>query len=745
MRVLLLIVPLLMNVLFCKAQNDTLSNTSSTILEAHIKKTIDSSNVYYSKGNYAKSLESNIKLLKLAKKTNNPRHINKAYRFLAYDFLVLNDTLLARENFENAKKYAEIFNDDSTLGLSFMDLANYHSNADLNYNKALRYHDLSINKFIKTKDSVELAKAYYNGTITAFAAEKYEKAKVYLSALSQPEFEKYRPAYFSASAHGFWARYYNLQKKFRKAEMEARKALKLVDGTEYIIEKADAYLELAISLKGQKKYKAAYNTRLLYEKYNIESLTMRQNGESQAALAKLKVAQYQEEIEDQKEKTLLQAQIAENKNDLNKFLILVCIAGLLLFIALLTAFIKRRDLNIALSKKNEEYLEAKRKSDHLAKAKNKFFSTVSHELRTPLYGVIGLSTILLEDPNLKNHEKDLKSLKFSADYLLALINDVLQINKIDSKNLDNDESQFNVREFIQSIAATFEYMRLQNKNKIAIHIDEKIPEYLNGNVVRLSQILMNLVGNALKFTENGTVTISLSLVGEVEDKTYTLKFIIEDTGIGIPKDKQAAIFDEFTQVESLNYTYQGTGLGLPIVKKLLHASDSEIHLESEMGIGTTLTFNLTFQKAENILKNAPTPVLNQKLLNGKKILVAEDNRINQIVTKKILEKKGVECTIAENGKEALNFVKENTYDLLLMDLNMPIMDGFEATLEIRKFNTMLPIVALTAVEIEEVRNEIYLAGMDDIIVKPYDDTKFTLKILENTGKPRIPKAKRKVS
>lgn len=713
------------------SQQDTLKDTKNSILIELIEQTIDSSTVYYNNGIFTKSLMSNIKLLDLAKQSKNPRYLSKAHRFLAYDFLVVGDTLLARENLENSRKYAEIFNDDLTVGLSYMDLANYHSRSDLDYKKALKYHEISINKIRKSKDSSELAKAYYNTIITAFYSEQYDIGTKYLKILGNPKFENFKPDYFQLAEKTYWATYYNETEQYLKAETIARETLILTEKDGTPAEKYDAYEQLAVSFYGQKRYQEAYDYRLTSELFFDESQSLLYDEQSQAALAKLKVEQYKNQIKDQKEKTALQSEIAKNKNDLNDFLILVCLGGLLLFIALYVAYLKRRDLNLALRKKNEEYLQAKEKSELLAKAKSKFFSTVSHELRTPLYGVIGLSSILLEDPKLKSHEKDLKSLKFSADYLLALINDVLQINKIDSNNLENELSQFNIREFIQSITATFEYMRLQNKNEIIVNIDSEIPSHLQGNVVRLSQILMNLVGNALKFTENGTITISLSLEEQNEDSNHHILFSISDTGIGIPKDKQATIFDEFTQVESLNYVYQGTGLGLPIVKKLLQASNSNLSLESELGKGTKVSFDLNFKEVTKHINTVSKPLLNESLLKDKKILVAEDNRINQIVTKKILEKKGVICTIAENGEEAVNLIKNNSYDLILMDLNMPLMNGFEATIEIRKFDTTIPIIALTAVEVEEVRNEIYTTGMDDIIVKPYDDSQFTRIILEN--------------
>ena len=273
-------------------------------------------------------------------------------------------------------------------------------------------------------------------------------------------------------------------------------------------------------------------------------------------------------------------------------------------------------------------------------------------------------------------------------------------------------------------------MRIQNKNRIHIHISEGIPKFIHGNSVRLSQILMNLIGNACKFTEDGDIYIIAETIATTNSNT-TIKFYIKDTGIGIPKNKLERIFEEFSQADSIDYKYQGTGLGLPIVKKLLGLSNSKIEVESDSGKGSMFSFSLTFELTEQIEKKKDNPLMDTKDLNGKKILIVEDNRINQMVTKKILQKSNTICSIAENGEEAVAMVKEEDYDLILMDINMPKKNGMEATAEIRQFNTVVPILALTAVEVEEMRQMIYESGMNDIVVKPYDINKFTQTLLKN--------------
>jgi CheY-like chemotaxis protein len=327
-------------------------------------------------------------------------------------------------------------------------------------------------------------------------------------------------------------------------------------------------------------------------------------------------------------------------------------------------------------------------------------------------------------------------LKFSADYLLALINDVLQINKIDSENLDHELTSFDIRELVGTISSSFEYMRIQNNNSIHIEISNKIPQLIKGNSIRLSQILMNLIGNACKFTENGNVYIIAEETFKDND-IIKVRFSIKDNGIGIAKEQQNIIFEEFSQLESNNYSYEGTGLGLPIVKKLLSASNSQIELESEQGKGSIFSFEIDFELVEHMINPVEPIELDTEILLGKKVLIVEDNRINQIVTKKILEKNDIRCTVVENGEKAVKIVKERKFDLILMDINMPVKNGIEASKEIRAFNSSIPIIALTAVEIEELRTNIYFAGMNDIIVKPYDVTKFIETIIRNISSPKL--------
>jgi signal transduction histidine kinase/ActR/RegA family two-component response regulator len=715
---------------------EQLLKSDPEVVSVYFDKLIDSSTVYHSERNYKKSLELNIDFLMKAFASENPYFIHQGYRMLGHNYRAMNDTVLARESYEKSERFARLSKNDRAAAIASMDLASIYSTNRKTLPRAFFYHDKSIELFDKIHDSAGLARAHYNTILSAMEIKDYKMAYIHiLKARNLNTFEK--DSTLSVGLDYYLGEYYAQKGSFEMADKYLEKAIEEAHHAYLTLDLERAYRYYSQSLFKQGRYDEAARAQTMCEMYKQLNNERVKSIETEALSAKFQVVEYRKDVKQAEIQNQLQAEIVKNKGKLNIFLLIVSTCFLIMFVALYFAHRKRKELVRKLKIKNKEYLKAKEHSEKLAKAKSRFFSTVSHELRTPLYGVIGLSTILLEDKTLVKHEEDLKSLKFSADYLLALINDVLQINKIDSNNIEDDQSSFNLRELTRKIALSFEYMRLQNKNRIHIHISEAIPKYIRGNSIRLSQILMNLIGNACKFTEEGDIYLIAEVISSTHLKT-SIKFYIKDTGIGIPVDKQSSIFEEFSQVDSMNYNYQGTGLGLPIVKKLLALSNSDIYLESESGKGSMFSFELSYDVIEQVEERKEADILNATTLNGKHILIVEDNRINQTVTKKILEKNNIYCSIAENGEEAIAKAKKGIYDLILMDVNMPLKNGMEATREIRLFDTSVPIVALTAVEVEEMRHKIYDSGMNDIIVKPYDITKFINTIQKNISSKEEP-------
>lgn len=393
--------------------------------------------------------------------------------------------------------------------------------------------------------------------------------------------------------------------------------------------------------------------------------------------------------------------------------------------------------NDLLQTKNNE-LQAARDAAVLAmEAKTNFLSTVSHELRTPLYAVTGLTHLLLEENPSEDQKEHLKSLKFSGDYLLNFINDILQINKIDADKLETMSIDTHLKKILTEVISSLQQSAKENKTKIVLEFDDDIPHHVMSDPLKISQIFINLVGNAIKFTKNGEVRVIAKLLKKVEED-ITIYFEVRDTGIGISKDRQQHIFDSFEQGSiQINREYGGTGLGLTIVKSLLELFGSKIQLESKPGQGSNFFFELDLKCKDTLIDDISFEITPKEYnLSGLHLLLVEDNKINQVITKKMLLKKEVTCDIASNGTEAVELAKKNTYDGILMDIHMPGISGEEATVQIRKFDAQIPIIALTAISLDDSLESFYAAGCNDVVTKPFKPEIFYQKIGENILEPK---------
>jgi CheY-like chemotaxis protein/two-component sensor histidine kinase len=374
------------------------------------------------------------------------------------------------------------------------------------------------------------------------------------------------------------------------------------------------------------------------------------------------------------------------------------------------------NINLALT-------DAKEKAEESALLKSQFISTISHELRTPLYGVVGITNMLVDDHKELAESPHLNSLKFSARYLLSLVNDILQINKIDEKKITLENETFNIHEELNIIVHSLKFLANKNENSIYVEVDANIPKLLIGDKLRLAQIIMNLGSNALKFTNEGKVIIRVVQTNIINNWHY-IQFQVIDNGIGIAKSDQEKIYDKFVQVGKKVHDYQGTGLGLSIVKKLIELFNSQIYVTSDVNVGTTFTFTIAFKAGEDkVVETSVVSETNLTTNHSIKVLVVEDNKINQIVTKKIIEKNNFECEVVDNGIIALERLESESYDVILMDINMPIINGFETTRQIREKGILIPVIALTAFDRDEITDEAYSSGMNDIIIKPFEPIK----------------------
>lgn len=433
----------------------------------------------------------------------------------------------------------------------------------------------------------------------------------------------------------------------------------------------------------------------------------------------------------------LAVQNAEQERSLkvNKLTTILSVALITILSLLTLSLYKNNNLraraNGLLQKKNVELTKAKEKAEKASLAKAQFLSTITHELRTPLYAVTGLTHLLLEENPTENQKEHLNSLKFSGEYLLSLINNILDLNKLEANKVEVMDASFDLEKRISDVLVALKNSADEKNTRIHFSFDSQIPKKVKGDPLKISQILINLIGNSIKFTENGDIWIKVEQVKQEGQFVY-LFFEIKDNGEGITQEKQKAIFENFTQGSvQINRKFGGTGLGLSIVKNLLNLLGSEINLESELGKGSCFSFELKFEALEfcrpETTVEAPEK-LTHEVIKGKKILIVEDNKINQMITRKILEKNEVICDVADNGTTAIEKIRDEEFDLVLMDIHMPGISGIEATKEIRKIDSEIPIIALTAVTLDENLDEFYDNGFTDIIPKPYKTEVFFHKI-----------------
>lgn len=397
-------------------------------------------------------------------------------------------------------------------------------------------------------------------------------------------------------------------------------------------------------------------------------------------------------------------------------------------------------INQEIQAKNLQLIQAKEEAERSSKAKAEFLSVMSHEIRTPMHGVIGMIDLLLLGNPPPHQIEQINLLKFSAENLLTLLNDILDFNKIESGRIDLESVVFSLKETVFNLKFGFEYAASKKGLALELNYDASIPSNVIGDPTRLSQILINLIGNAIKFTEKGKVAVNVKLLAS-NDKSVKIAFSIEDTGIGIPADKKEHIFELFNQASSdTTRKYGGTGLGLTITRKLLELMGSPINVKSEVNKGSVFSFELDFLPDNSEIPPSVTEgessnnagstqyKIQPGSLKGIRLLLVEDNIINIKVASQLLKHWGVVFEVALDGLKALEIFETGKFDLILMDLHLPGMDGFEATIEIRKKDPGIPIFALTAASMTEEKDKVFAVGMNDFIMKPFKSEELHKKI-----------------
>jgi PAS domain S-box-containing protein len=373
----------------------------------------------------------------------------------------------------------------------------------------------------------------------------------------------------------------------------------------------------------------------------------------------------------------------------------------------------------------KELIAARQSAEHAKMLQEQFLANMSHEIRTPMNGIQGMTNLLLETVLDGQQKKYATIIKRSVNNLLVIINDILDFSKIQAGKLSIENIGFDIREVLQSLDSMFAHRLKKKQLELLFQIDPNVPDFLSGDPYRLNQILVNLVGNAIKFTETGRITVGVRLI-EQKGSEWRMRFSIKDTGIGIAAEKIDTVFDSFAQAGSdVARKYGGTGLGLSISKQLIELQKGSIWVESKLGEGSEFSFEIPYQEAaaETVTGLMRIHDLDfSKLLQGKKVLIAEDNYVNQVLIEHVLQNVGVITTIVNNGKEAIAQLKvKNDFDLILMDLQMPIMDGYKTTAFIRnQLEIPIPIIAMTATAMKGELEKCLEVGMTDYMSKPFE-------------------------
>lgn len=381
-----------------------------------------------------------------------------------------------------------------------------------------------------------------------------------------------------------------------------------------------------------------------------------------------------------------------------------------------------------------EILKAKEKAEKAAQIKSRFLSNMSHELRTPLNAIIGTTNIILNEEYLPSQKQSFDVLKYSSEHMMQLVNDILDFSKIEAGKMMLEIAPFSIKTFLQKVIAPFGSLLTSKNLTLEMDIQENMELEVYGDEMRLIQVMNNLVANAIKFTEKGKISIEVREVAHRSDHS-DIYIAVKDTGIGIAPNKIQQIFESFTQADiETTRKFGGTGLGLSISKKIITQMGGDLQVESEPGVGSKFFFTLSFKIGSKQKNYVDESKLNGLFsLEGLKVLLAEDNPINMIVAKRFLQKWSVEVVEAENGLKAVKQFYEHHPDILLIDLEMPEMDGAQVVAEVRKTHPFIPIIAFTAATYENIKEDLINKGFNNYVPKPFKPEELHKKITDSLG------------
>lgn len=669
--------------------------------------------------NFEQSLATSRLVLQFAIDSNDDDLIAKSYNTIAANYEQLAEVDKAIYYYKKGLVYAARTNNDTIKNSLNNNLGNMYCFEKSDFDEGINYYKKALEYSTAIADTRRIFITKMNVAWAYFYKGSFEKGKPYLDFINEHQ-DNDSDKTTIVALNMLNGMFFTNKLEFDKAELFFKNAIRFGNEDKQKSDLSYAHEEYAKLLMKKGDYEEAYENLVLFNSIRKKLEDADRQRRAGIMGVNLELDEYKRKVDTiEIEKNLQYVSLQKSRVIVILFIIALIVVLLLLYTVYKNYRFKKKK-NGELIVANEELLIAKEKAEEASYLKSQFVSTISHELRTPLYGVVGITNMLLDEHKELVDSPHLNSLKFSARYLLALVNDVLQINKIEENRIILETLAFNLSDEINMIKNSLSFIAKNHNNHINVTIDPNIPEYLIGDKLRFSQIIINMVSNALKFTNNGEVNVNATLI-KIENKAHFIEFNIQDNGVGIAQEDQEKIFEKFVQIGRKEIDYQGTGLGLSIVKRLLELFDSTITLKSKIGEGTTFTFTIAFDhdpiKTIELINKIQVDLTSSEIF---KVLVVDDNKINQLITKKIIVKNNYECCLVDSGMAALEILETTDFDIILMDINMPLMNGFETTKRLRQNGITTPVIALTAFDKDEIMEEALSAGMNDIIIKPFE-------------------------
>ena len=705
------------------ALNCSLSFSANAYLSVQIQRDSISEEFYaqIEKGKLYKANQFIKDKIQISKEANNKLALGVLYNLKGEFEVLVNNYEEAHKSFILAENYCRDTNDNLNLGHVYKNIGNYHL-LNSEYFIALNKFNHAITIYNRSNHKEFYPEIIVKKIETYLALKKYQRAEQILS--KRMKFIADKGSDKTVTELYYLAARCNFELKNIDQAIENSLKCKHLNSSKKVSEVYLKNLKLLSDLFKEKSEFKLSNQYAQERQQILDSIYSSDYSINEKIISPKAIKDFNKAVNKDlldKQKKLQEGNpFGENTSTIFIFMLLILLIPLVFLVYINN---QRRKHNAVLENKNIELILANKKANEAIKSRDNFLSTVTHELRTPLYAVIGLTDILLDNNPQKNQINHLKSLKHAGDHLLSFINKILQLNKLKSSNIEINNSNFNLKNVVKNIVNTLDVSSNKNKNSLEINYQTELTENFYGDKIKISQIVLNLISNSLKFTKHGKIVITIFSIKE--SKSYhKIGIKVTDNGIGISEEKQNDVFKNFKQVNT-NDEKTGTGLGLPIVKSLVKLLNGKVILSSKLEEGTSVTVEVPLEYPKTkISQITPNIKFSKSDLNRIKVLVVDDNNINQTITCKILENLGLNSDAVSDGRSAIESILNSHYDIVLMDINMPHMDGFETTERIRTFNSKITIIALTAISKDDDEIHFTKKGFDGFISKPFEKEEF---------------------